>query len=207
MTDLINPAYTEMLDFDLDAPLPEAPKQTRPMPTYPATERQIAFMRTLAAERNYELDNDEIPYMDKRDASRMIDTLLGMPKAQRSRGTADAPEGMHRLDDVIYKVQIAVHGSGKPYAKKLVLTEPDCGGCANGEPEGCIDTFGQACTPSVTFDYAPGAVYNLSKETLLTLDEAKEFGALYGTCVVCGRTLTNEASIEAGLGPVCAARF
>lgn len=33
--------------------------------------------------------------------------------------------------------------------------------------------------------------------------EAQEFGQLYGTCAVCGRTLTNETSIDRGIGPVC----
>ena len=98
------------------------------------------------------------------------------------RGPAE--EGMYRLDGVIFKVQVAVHGSGKPYAKRLVQ---------NGG--------------AWSFEYAPGAVHKLGPEHLLTLDQAKEFGALYGTCCVCGRTLTNEASIEAGIGPVCASKF
>lgn len=95
-----------------------------------------------------------------------------------------ATEGMYRLDGVIYKVQIAVHGSGKPYAKRLVQ---------DGE--------------RWSFEYAPGAMRKLGSRHLLTLEEAKEFGALYGTCCVCGRTLTNETSIEAGIGPICASKF
>jgi hypothetical protein len=110
-------------------------------------------------------------------------------------------EGMHKVGDVIYKVQRAVHGSGHPYAKQLVLTEPDCGGCANGEP------CGAGCTWTATFEYARGAIRLLSEQTKMTLEEAKEFGALYGTCCVCGRTLTKEESIEAGIGPVCAQKF
>lgn len=45
------------------------------------------------------------------------------------------------------------------------------------------------------------------ERTLITLDEAKEFGALYGTCCVCARTLTNEESISQGIGPVCGGRL
>jgi hypothetical protein len=49
-------------------------------------------------------------------------------------------------------------------------------------------------------------VYKLTSADRMTLEDAKEFGALYGTCCVCGRLLTNEVSIEAGIGPVCGKR-
>ncbi len=86
--------------------------------------------------------------------------------------------GMYRKDGQIYKVQIAVHGSGKPYAKRLL----EGGG----------------------FEYAQGVVRQLNPSEMMTLAEAKEFGALYGVCCVCGATLTDENSIAAGIGPVCA---
>lgn len=95
-----------------------------------------------------------------------------------------ATEGMYRMDGAIFKVQVAHHGSGKPYAKRLVQ---------DGE--------------TWSFEYAPGAIRTLHSGHRLTLEQAKEFGALYGTCCVCGRTLTNEASIEAGIGPICAGKF
>jgi hypothetical protein len=37
--------------------------------------------------------------------------------------------------------------------------------------------------------------------------EAKTLGSLYGFCVRCGATLTDDASIKAGIGPICAKRF
>jgi hypothetical protein len=36
---------------------------------------------------------------------------------------------------------------------------------------------------------------------------AKAFGKAWSCCCVCGRTLTNDGSIEAGIGPICAERF
>lgn len=39
------------------------------------------------------------------------------------------------------------------------------------------------------------------------LGAAKEYGRRTGQCCVCGRTLTNAASIEAGIGPICAEAF
>lgn len=39
------------------------------------------------------------------------------------------------------------------------------------------------------------------------IDAAKRIGKLTGVCCVCGRTLTNEGSIEEGIGPICASKF
>ena len=39
------------------------------------------------------------------------------------------------------------------------------------------------------------------------LTEAVAYGKKFGSCCACGRTLTNHASIEAGIGPICGSRF
>jgi hypothetical protein len=36
---------------------------------------------------------------------------------------------------------------------------------------------------------------------------AVKYGKLSGTCCSCGRDLTNDGSIEAGIGPICASKF
>lgn len=114
-------------------------------------------------------------------ASKLILDL--METATLSR--LDTPEGMHKRGEKIFKVQRSPR-TGRLYAKRL-------------------DGVGDVDGPSKwTFNYAPGAIRDLSPETLMTLDEAKRFGALYGTCCACGRTLTDEESIAAGVGPVCA---
>lgn len=89
-------------------------------------------------------------------------------------------DGFYKRDGVIFKVQVAVHGSGRPYAKQLVV--------ADG---------------SASWEYAPGMVRVLQPEDKLTLEQAAEFGRLYGICAICAAPLTNEESIEAGIGPVC----
>ena len=38
------------------------------------------------------------------------------------------------------------------------------------------------------------------------VEAAKRIGMLTGNCCVCGRTLTNEGSVEAGIGPICAGK-
>ncbi len=98
---------------------------------------------------------------------------------------APVSEGMYRdPEGVVYKVVKAVHGSGRLYAQRLVI-------------EG---TSGR-------FEYAGGVIRSLKAEWRMTLEEAKAFGSLYGFCVRCGATLTDDASIKAGIGPICAGRF
>lgn len=58
------------------------------------------------------------------------------------------------------------------------------------------------------FGYEPGGIQVVREQGKpLTLEQAKEFGQLYGICIMCGRTLTNEESIEAGIGPICATKL
>ncbi len=60
---------------------------------------------------------------------------------------------------------------------------------------------------SLTFVYTPGAQRRCNETNRMSMDEAVKFGALYGMCCVCGRTLRDETSIEAGIGPVCAGKL
>lgn len=180
--------------------------------TRPASEKQQAFVARLLAEKDttgtaYEGWEPDWSRATAKSASAVIDFLMTLPRKADAAAPAErreVPEGMHRVDGVIFKVQRAVHGSGNVYAKRLTATQR----CY------CSDLQGVLCSvcrdpKSVewTFEYAAGAIRLLSDETLMTLEEAKEFGAIYGTCCACGRTLTDEGSIEAGIGPVCAKKF
>jgi hypothetical protein len=57
------------------------------------------------------------------------------------------------------------------------------------------------------FVYEGGAVYRLDASMRMTLEQAKALGAQYSQCCVCGRDLSAEESVEAGIGPVCAGRL
>ena len=179
--------------------------------TRPATQKQMDLLNRLATERETpvagkdareawmiarteDLMGQKGTNFSQHSASALIDYLMACPKS----ALADDLEGMHKIGDTIYKVQRAVHGSGELYAKELILVERD-----NVEIE---DGVWKSIT-NHRFEYAPGATRHLSPSTKMTLEQAKEFGALYGTCCVCGRTLTNEKSIEDGIGPVCGAKF
>ncbi|UYL88152.1 hypothetical protein SEA_EVAA_40 [Gordonia phage Evaa] len=119
--------------------------------------------------------------------SKLIELLYACPhtKAQAdSQVHSDDIEGFWVVEGEIVKVQIAVHGSGRPYGKRLD-------------------------TETGKFVYGKGLLGPIRRGEAerLTLDRAKALGHLYGRCVCCGATLTNEESIEAGIGPICASKF
>jgi hypothetical protein len=106
------------------------------------------------------------------------------PKAWRPAARVEQ-DGMYLAPDgTVYKVQQAkVGGSGQLYAKRLVVEDG-----------------------TGTFVYAPGGINRLDASMRMTLEQAVEYGRLYGVCVRCGSPLTDEVSIAAGIGPVCAGR-
>lgn len=55
--------------------------------------------------------------------------------------------------------------------------------------------------------YAGDVKYLLRPQHRLSHDEAREFGATTGTCVHCGRTLTDEASVRYGMGSTCRKKY
>lgn len=113
------------------------------------------------------------------------------PEKAAAAPKAEVPEGMHRLaDGRIFKVQQSPN-SGRRYAKELHIH---------------LDAEGKA-TGDGHFVYVRGGISLLSADTIMSLEEAKAYGALYGVCCNCGRTLTDEKSIAAGIGPVCVKRF
>ena len=66
--------------------------------------------------------------------------------------------------------------------------------------------YGEQLDPNEgQFEYKPGIILRLKAR--MTLDEAKEWGARFGRCCVCGNLLTVEKSMQEGIGPVCARRF
>lgn len=66
-------------------------------------------------------------------------------------------------------------------------------------------TYGKVWTGS-GWEYRGGAVSGLSAATLLTAEQAAEFGHTYHQCVNCAKALTDDRSIAVGYGPTCAAK-
>lgn len=125
----------------------------------------------------------------KRDnlSERMVEALLrNAPVARPDAPTAPAApaitEGMWLLDGAVIKVQAAIaNGSGNLYAKRL---DPETG----------------------EFVYTAGLIRRMAGAVKMTIEQAGEFGKLYGRCIRCGRELTDEYSIANGIGKVCAGK-
>ena len=155
---------------------------------------------TDPTERGEDMDRFLASPLTRKGASTLIDLLKDCPTfttITTITTITDSAESEPEVDDgyyvlegqdgdgvivtKVYKV-VTSQTSGRPYAKVLEGT---------------------------SWEYAPGGVraLALNKATPLTLERAQELGQLYGVCVRCGRTLTDEGSIERGIGPICAAKF
>lgn len=217
-------AAENMAFLELGAVPTQREGQTAPQPRTPsaggagsgqpvkmANEKQIRYIDGLTAERDVSgvtalqhsvlergYGAKAIDKLTSRQASDMLDILTQCPRkapvaASTTSRTQVAPRtyapreelaaGIYQVGTKIYKVQRAVHGSGKMTCKLLIV---DGGGW---EYQGLATRF-------IPAGVAP-----------MTLEQAKEFGRLYGICCHCGATLTDEESIAAGIGPVCAKRF
>ena len=151
---------------------------------HPATPKQLAFIARLGGTAAAGLTRD--------DASRIIDQLL---KSQPAAVSITEP-GMYRgADGTIYKVQRSKQDATRLYAKALTPIR----GQRVREADDAVVGW--------EFVYAQGAVRSLTAAQRLSLDEAKAFGIRYGVCCVCGATLKDATSVQAGIGPVCATRL
>jgi len=146
----------------------------------PASEKQIAFLSTLASERVHELAID-FAALTSGQASSLIETLLGSPRKTGGSVERITEEGMYQnAGGDIFRVQTS-RQSGNLYAKRL-------------------DVFDGG------FIYEPGALRNIKPSDRLSVEQAKALGVQYGFCIVCGILLTDPKSVEQGIGPVCIKR-
>lgn len=204
---------------EAQTPFPGATEEPKP------TAKQLSFIESLLKRQGL-VYTPGLDSLNRRSASAVIDTLKGAnpgtypdfePESASAFEDMDIPglgtvpvrkapafdpetleDGFYALPDpegkrlpVVYKVIVAVHGSGRKYAKRLN-------------------------TDTGEWDMARGSISLLRPEHKMTLQQAMDVakvvandvnGALYGRCFKCGRTLTNEDSIERFMGPVCADSF
>lgn len=157
------------------------------------TAKQIEFASKLATELGR--PGHAFGHLTKKQASALIDSLLAEVKVLRSQPkpkaapvASDVTDGLYVLDGATVKIQHTREDHTRLYGKVW-------------------DTEAEA------FEYAPGMVAKLDRALKagtahrMSLDEASAFGHLYGVCCVCSRELTDEVSIAAGIGPICARKF
>ena len=115
--------------------------------------------------------------------------LYARSQERQAARQAEAPanpvteQGVYERDGIVYRVKRSQ--AGRLYASRY-------------NPEGARGD---------RFVYASGAVYRLSADDRISLERAKELGAQWSQCCVCGRDLSATESVEAGIGPVCAGRI
>jgi intracellular sulfur oxidation DsrE/DsrF family protein len=118
--------------------------------------------------------------------------LTAQAKAEMEAERVTEP-GLYKWDlsgpTVIYRVRKA-RTSHRLYAEKVTVHLDD-----NGDEK------------HVEFLYNAKAINFLRSKDKLTWAEAREFGAAFGACVACGRTLSDSRSLVQGYGATCAKRY
>lgn len=101
---------------------------------------------------------------------------------------AELEDGMYvrASDGAIFKVYVT--RSGHKVAKRAVVTEVEGGYEAEMVYEG----------------KAP--LRTLDATMRMSVEEAQQFGAIYGICCMCAAELNDETSVALGIGPVCGSR-
>lgn len=150
----------------------------------PATESQIAKIHEVLDEKyTPEQAAEHHEWMNthiisKAAASAALKRLFAMPNVN------ELDEGMYRVGDDIFKVYFTRGDEHRdPQLVTKTLTEDG-------------------------FEYTgKKPLRHIKPEHRMTLDEAKAYGKVTGTCCQCGRKLTNETSIAEGIGPRCAGKI
>lgn len=162
---------------------------------YPATEKQIAFIKKLVAEKQTDQRTEDLLTaaraaamaggLSSKAASAVIDALIACPRKTDARDEYTA--GIYAVDgDTIVRVYLGQQ-SGVMLAKQVHVQD--------GE---------------VSYDYLGTARKVLSAATTWTRLELSEVGSLgitSGHCLICGRRLDDPESVDRGIGPVCAENY
>lgn len=146
-----------------------------------ASDKQVAFAWKLIGEREgMYYTQDELAAMTKRSISTVIDRLLTLPKKAAVLAQEVGP-GFYRLDGEFYKVNKS-KSSGYLYALRWDGSGWD-------------------------YDGGKGVYRKLTADMALSAEDAKAFGDQYHACVFCIRELTDQRSVDAGYGPICASKY
>ena len=151
-----------------------------------ATDKQMSFLKALLEERGLDSQRSE---WTKREASAEIERLLHMPaKTKQSTSLPDVPAGRYAVED---------NGSLKFYK----VDRPTEGRWAGR-------TFVKVQASDREYPVKGGAAARVL--SLIARDPKAamlRYGREIGSCGHCGRTLTNEDSRAAGIGPICAGKM
>lgn len=167
----------------------------------------------------------------------LLKTFPWKPKPAPEAAPEPVTEGIYKTaDGAIYKVQTTQDGEHL-YAKRMVVTPPlgcqghydrldgsyfECGvafpttdqerlsreGVPVSYEEWPVRDYGCHDRPgTISFEYERGAMHRITAADRMSAEDAKAFGLLYKRCVFCSRRLTDQRSMDAGYGPVCAQTY
>jgi hypothetical protein len=163
-------------------------------PVKPASDRSVAFLVSLSAERTPHVTETQVrdwaATAGQRQVSAKIDELKKLPKVQASvavpASQADVPAGRYAITGneghtVFVQVDRPTQGqwAGRTFVKLQTSDE--------------LRRTSRATADTLLHKIVEAGV----KEAML------RYGREIGSCGHCGRTLTNEESRQAGIGPVC----
>lgn len=178
-SELTGEQLSKRLATDVISILVELPTKSGVPGVKMASDKQKDFVASLAADRGVEIDTNDLT---AEKAGKIIEDLLKNtpPRGLRPKVASELEPGIYRNSGGIHRVYKG-RTSGRMLAKLLV----------GSSEEGWH------------FEYE-GAAYRFVKAIdRMSLEEAKAFGADFGTCCVCAATLTDPESIRKGIGPIC----
>ena len=187
------------------------------MATVPATDKQLAFIKTLLAERGTAHVDAQIianrvanGKLGKMQASKAIDFLLKLPKLSKAQTAVQAEVA---AAGAVIEVTIGLfdtmpHLPADTFASGRYLL---IGKTAKGSYV-AKKMFKSYSTQS---GYSWRKTYYLTAKTAieqgkyakLTQEQVGALGKKFAVCMCCSATLSDPASVEAGIGPVCMKKF
>jgi len=136
---------------------------------------------------------------------KMIDAILRIKAQDEERARLRSQEAaLPEIEDGFYELTIQVQDDAPGERSEVVLII---------KVKHAIHTSGRQYATFLDIDsgrweYQRGLITDVRKNgKKLTLARAKELGHVYGRCMICGATLTDERSIERGIGPICAGKL
>jgi hypothetical protein len=162
-----------------------------------ASEKQVKYAMDLLAEREWPdtLNETDIRNMERRQVTKLITNLKDAPRRPVS---SDEPAvGMYK-DQAGRILRVYL---GQQSGRNLVKEVVEDGQYEDGITKYSYEYVGSA--RSLVAGLTP-----LGKVTLerMPLEEAKKWGKMTRSCVVCARRLDVPESVERGIGPVCASK-
>lgn len=162
-----------------------------------ASEKQVKYASDLLTERQWPdtITLDDLRNMERRQVSKLITQLKLAPYKETAEQDDDLQAGMYTADDGITQKILRVYlgqQSGRLLVKMIHLQD--------------TEEYGYQYIGSLSTVVGGRSKLGKVKLTKMSLEEAKKWGRMTGSCVACGRRLDVPESVEAGIGPVCAGK-